>query len=79
MELFADIIIDISHNKLDQTFQYRIPSKLQNVLEPGSVVEIPFGRGDRLTKGCDESYGHSLLPSGKDEASKGDRYRPCGR
>ena len=51
MELFADIIIDISHNKLDQTFQYRIPPELQNVLEPGSVVEIPFGRGDRLTKG----------------------------
>ncbi|MDO4323433.1 MAG: primosomal protein N' [Lachnospiraceae bacterium] len=51
MELFADIIIDISHSKLDQTFQYRIPERLQGILEPGNVVEIPFGRGDRLTKG----------------------------
>lgn len=51
MELFADIIIDISHSKLDQTFQYRIPPALQGTLEPGNVVEIPFGRGDRLTKG----------------------------
>lgn len=51
MELFADIIIDISHSKLDQTFQYRIPEKLQDSLEPGNVVEIPFGRGDHLTKG----------------------------
>lgn len=51
MELFADIIIDISHSKLDQTFQYRIPEELQGILEPGNVVEVPFGRGDRPTKG----------------------------
>ncbi len=51
MELFADIIIDISHSKLDQTFQYRVPEALQDVLEPGNVVEVPFGRGDRPTKG----------------------------
>lgn len=51
MELFADIIIDISHSRLDQTFQYRVPEALQGVLEPGNVVEVPFGRGDRPTKG----------------------------
>ena len=26
--LYANIIIDISHEKLDRTFQYRIPEKL---------------------------------------------------
>lgn len=51
MELYADIIIDISHSKLDQTFQYRVPEELQQELEPGNVVEVPFGRGDRPTKG----------------------------
>ncbi len=51
MELFADIIIDISHSRLDQTFQYRVPEALQGTLEPGNVVEVPFGRGDRRTKG----------------------------
>ena len=51
MECFADIIIDISHSRLDQTFQYRVPEALQSVLEPGNVVEVPFGRGDRPTKG----------------------------
>lgn len=51
MERFADIIVDISHSRLDQTFQYRIPEELQETLEPGNVVEVPFGRGDRLTKG----------------------------
>ncbi|MCD7842617.1 MAG: primosomal protein N' [Lachnospiraceae bacterium] len=51
MTLYADIIIDISLGKLDQSFQYRIPDELADTLEPGDVVEIPFGRGDRLTKG----------------------------
>ncbi|MCC8067180.1 MAG: primosomal protein N', partial [Clostridiales bacterium] len=51
MALYADIIIDISHSKLDQTFQYRIPPELENTLEPGDVVELPFGRGERLKKG----------------------------
>ncbi|MCC8138389.1 MAG: primosomal protein N' [Clostridiales bacterium] len=51
MTLYADIIIDISLNKLDQTFQYRIPDALAESLEPGDVVEVPFGRGDRSAKG----------------------------
>lgn len=48
---YANIIVDISHEKLDRSFQYRIPSGLENRLQPGMVVEIPFGRGDRLIKG----------------------------
>ncbi|MCC8102053.1 MAG: primosomal protein N' [Clostridiales bacterium] len=51
MDLYADIIIDISHSKLDQTFQYRVPPELADVLEPGDVVELPFGNGNRLKKG----------------------------
>ncbi len=51
MTLYADIIIDISLGKLDQTFQYRIPEELADALEPGDVVEVPFGRGDRPAKG----------------------------
>ena len=51
MELYADIIIDISHSRLDQTFQYRVPEALAEVLEPGNVVQVPFGRGDHLKKG----------------------------
>ena len=48
---YANIIVDISHEKLDKTFQYRIPEELDGKLLPGMVVEIPFGRGDRLIKG----------------------------
>ncbi|MCD7885696.1 MAG: primosomal protein N' [Lachnospiraceae bacterium] len=49
--MYADIIIDISHSKLDQTFQYRIPPELAGMLEPGDVVELPFGNSNRLVKG----------------------------
>ncbi|WP_029322454.1 replication restart helicase PriA [Butyrivibrio sp. AE3004] len=47
---FANIIIDISHEKVDRPFQYRIPEKLQGKIEPGSCVSVPFGRGN--TKRC---------------------------
>ena len=49
--LFADIIVDISHERLDRTFQYRIPEGLRGAVRQGSVVRIPFGKGDRITKG----------------------------
>lgn len=50
-ELYADIIVDISHEKLDRPFQYRVPERLADVLEVGMCVTIPFGRSDRLIKG----------------------------
>lgn len=49
--LYADIIVDISHEKLDKTFQYRIPESMKDRLEPGACVMIPFGNGNRLIKG----------------------------
>ncbi len=50
-ELYADIIVDISHEKLDRPFQYRVPDRLKNVLETGMCVEVPFGKGNKLLKG----------------------------
>lgn len=49
--LYADIIIDISTESLDRTFQYRIPEGLEDAVSPGSLVMIPFGRGDRVRSG----------------------------
>lgn len=51
MQLYADIIIEISHEKLDRTFQYKIPEGLEDSVSPGAYVEIPFGRGNRTIKG----------------------------
>lgn len=45
--MFADIIIDISHESLDRTFQYRIPKQLENIISVGDRVLVPFGNGAR--------------------------------
>lgn len=48
---FANIIVDISHEKVDRPFQYRIPHGLAGKLDVGMAVTIPFGQGNRLIKG----------------------------
>ena len=49
--LFADVIIDISHENLDRTYQYLIPEELETQAVIGAPVEIPFGAGNRSVKG----------------------------
>ena len=48
---YADIIIDISHEAIDRPFQYRIPDGLREDIRLGSMVKIPFGRGNHLRTG----------------------------
>lgn len=48
---YANIIVDISMEKLDRTFQYRVPETLEESLVPGMQVEIPFGNGNRTLTG----------------------------
>lgn len=48
---YANIIVDISHEKVDKPFQYKIPEKLKEKLEEGMCVQIPFGMGNRLRRG----------------------------
>lgn len=48
---YANIIVDISHEKVDRPFQYRIPERLRPFLQVGMSVNIPFGMGNRLLKG----------------------------
>ena len=50
-ELYADIIVDISHEKLDRPFQYRVPEGLRERLETGMCVKVPFGDGNKPVKG----------------------------
>ena len=49
--MYADIIVDITHEKLDKIFQYRIPSHLEGMLTIGTEVVVPFGRGNKETRG----------------------------
>ncbi len=48
---YADVIIDISHEKVDRDFQYRIPPEIEQEINPGVVVTVPFGKGNTLRKG----------------------------
>ena len=49
--MYADIIVDISHDKLDRTFEYRIPKELESAVKIGVRVNVPFGGGNRLITG----------------------------
>jgi len=51
LKQYADIIVDISHEKLDRPFQYLVPEKWRDRLEPGMCVHVPFGNGNRLIRG----------------------------
>ena len=49
--MFADIIVDISVEALDKTYQYIVPKRLESEIRIGTPVQVPFGRGNRLLKG----------------------------
>lgn len=49
--MYAKVIVDITHEKLDKVFEYSIPSDLEGVLKVGSEVIVPFGKGNRETNG----------------------------
>ena len=49
--IYADIIIDISSDKLDRSFQYMVPERLEQEIKVGMVVSIPFGNASQLRKG----------------------------
>ena len=48
---YADIIIDISHERLDKTFEYIVPDQLEGQVAEGVQVVIPFGQGNRAITG----------------------------
>ena len=44
MAEYANIIVDIFNEKLDKTFQYRIPEEMKEKLTLGMQVYVPFGK-----------------------------------
>lgn len=48
---YADIIIDISHSAIDRVFQYRISEALAEQVHVGSLVTVPFGKGNTRRHG----------------------------
>ena len=49
--MYARVIVDITHEKLDRVFEYRIPADLEGCLQVGVEVVVPFGKGNRETNG----------------------------
>ncbi len=49
--LFADIIVDITNENLDKTFQYIVPDSMKGILKSGMQVTVPFGNGSRRIRG----------------------------
>jgi primosomal protein N' (replication factor Y) len=49
--MYADIIIDISHESLDRTYQYGIPDDYMQNAVIGAPVVVPFGKGTRKING----------------------------
>lgn len=48
---YADVIIEIAHEKVDRVFQYRIPEALSEAVKPGVQVRVPFGKGNQEKSG----------------------------
>ncbi len=49
--IYAKIIIDISHEQVDRTFCYKVPERLIGSVDVGSCVQVPFGRGNKVRTG----------------------------
>ena len=49
MTKFANVYVDISYDKLDKVFQYRIPEGMD--VYPGLEVNVPFGASNKLIRG----------------------------
>ena len=49
--MYANVIIDISHESVDRIFQYRIPEELLTEIQVGVQIRIPFGNSNRMRKG----------------------------
>lgn len=47
----AEVIVDVPTMQTDQPFTYQVPKKLQDVVEVGMRVEVPFGNGNRHIQG----------------------------
>lgn len=47
----ARIIVDVPLMQTDKSFSYAIPTELQEMIEPGMRVHVPFGKGNRLVQG----------------------------
>jgi len=49
--MYANVIVEIAVKQLEKPFTYEVPERLRNDLKIGSIVLIPFGKGNKEIKG----------------------------
>lgn len=49
--MFVEVIVDVATKSLERPFTYEVPKNLEHLVVVGSVVRMPFGRGNKLKKG----------------------------
>ncbi|WP_243096469.1 primosomal protein N' [Streptococcus dysgalactiae] len=57
MEKVAHVIVDIPLMQTDKPFSYGIPKELVSLVQLGSRVHVPFGKGNRLLQGFVIGFG----------------------
>lgn len=50
-KLYAEVIVDIAHEKVDRIFHYSIPETFQFLIQIGMRVLVPFGRSNKKMEG----------------------------
>ncbi len=51
MNKYANIIIEATAKNLNRPFTYRVPQHLKNDIDIGSIVEVPFGKNNKVING----------------------------
>ena len=46
--MIAEVIINRTAKKLNRTFDYGVPQELEDLIDVGSKVLVPFGKGEKL-------------------------------
>lgn len=49
--MIASVIVDVPTMQTNQPYTYLVPEQLQNVIQAGMRVQVPFGNGNRLVQG----------------------------
>ena len=49
--MLAKIALSAATFAIDRPYSYRVPAQLENLLEPGMRVLVPFGTGNRSSEG----------------------------
>lgn len=69
--MLAKIALSAATFAIDRPYSYRVPAQLENLLEPGMRVLVPFGKGNGPAKAWCSPWSRRRKPTGSR------RFRLC--